>query len=129
MKSNIVFLCFGIIIGLVIFYAYNRIFPSAIPIGDSGYLVKGKYFIFDNPESGIRILEKTNHGIASKVFIPGASVNEGLMNEVGAQTLELEPGNIVQTKRISYDEDSFNVETNIYRYEEGKLIKIPYVTK
>lgn len=129
MKSKMIFLLIGVVTGLFLFYFYNVMFPQATPIGDNGYLVKGKYFVFEDPQSGIRILEKTKNGILSKVFIPGPNLNSSVLNDVGANVIDMESGDIVQTKRITYDENSMNVNTSIYRYDGDKLIRIPYVDK
>ena len=129
MKSKIMFLFIGIVTGLILFHLYTVVFPRAIPIGDGGYFVNGRDFVFGDPQAGVRILEKTKKGIFSRVFIPGQDLNSSLFNGVNASVMNLKQGDIVQTKGIHFNEGSTNVDIKMYRYDGEKLIRIPFFEK
>lgn len=127
MKTKMIVLIIGIVIGVVFSFLYTVMFPKAVPIGENGYLVKGKYFVFGDSENGIRIFEKTFHGVSPKVFIPGRTHFRSLTTDIDPSVMDIKSGDLIQTKNISFNQNSFDTDLLFYRYDGEKLIKVPMV--
>lgn len=117
----------GIVIGIGFSFLYTVIFPKVTSVGENVYLVKGKYFVFNDPDNGMRVLERTGNGISSKVFLPGRRHYEALTTGVDPSLMDIKSGDLIQTKNISYNGTSFDVDLLFYRYDGEKLVKVPMV--